>query len=185
MRVIKDCLARVVPFLCCFGIGLAVLSLSRLGLVLWQADAVNDADAWSRVLLQGIRVDTATLCMLLGIASALYLLLPVSVARHALVRTAMAAWLALSLTVLVVLELATPTFMQEYGLRPNRLFLEYLIYPREVVSTLAKGHLVAPRWRWCWARSPAGSPGASPTACCARARSRVPTGARACRSPRC
>ena len=50
MRVIKDCLARVVPFLCCFGIGHAVLSLSRLGLVLWQADAVNDADAWSREL---------------------------------------------------------------------------------------------------------------------------------------
>ncbi|ATE70809.1 LTA synthase family protein [Lysobacter capsici] len=143
VRVIKDCLARVAPFLCCFGIGLAVLSLSRLGLALWQADAVNDADAWSRVLLQGIRVDIASLCMLLSIATALYLLLPARVAGHALVRTVMAAWLALSLTVLVMLELATPTFMQEYGLRPNRLFLEYLIYPREVVSTLAKGHLVS------------------------------------------
>lgn len=41
------------------------------------------------------------------------------------------------------MELATPSFMAEYGLRPNRLFLEYLIYPEEVGMTLLRGHLLA------------------------------------------
>lgn len=38
-------------------------------------------------------------------------------------------------------ELVTPAFIDEYGLRPNRLFIEYLIYPNEVASMLVNGHL--------------------------------------------
>ena len=34
------------------------------------------------------------------------------------------------------MELATPGFIPEFDTRPNRLFFEYLRYPREVFGTL-------------------------------------------------
>lgn len=39
--------------------------------------------------------------------------------------------------------MATPMFIEEYGLRPNRLFVEYLVYPKEVFSMLMSGHSAA------------------------------------------
>ncbi len=44
---------------------------------------------------------------------------------------------------LLFFELATPAFIHEYGLRPNRLFIEYLAYPAEVSQMLINGHSVA------------------------------------------
>ena len=40
----------------------------------------------------------------------------------------------------VFLELATPSFINEYDSRPNGLFVEYLIYPKEVAGTLLAGY---------------------------------------------
>lgn len=44
------------------------------------------------------------------------------------------------LWILVYMELATPSFISEYNLRPNRLFIEYLVYPKEVFSMLWVGY---------------------------------------------
>ena len=124
-------LQGVRPVLACALLLLGWLSACRLGLAVWQHDAVAAADGWLPVLLQGVRVDVATVCLLLGIPAAVVVLLP---SRS--VQRMVAVWLTLVITVVVFLELATPEFMAEYGLRPNRLFLEYLVYPREVLSTL-------------------------------------------------
>lgn len=143
LQSLKEGLLRASPFFLFFGVGLVALSLSRIGLATWQASAVSEAHGWMRVLIQGVRVDIATMCMFLGLAACLYLALPDVIVRHKAVQFSMACWLAITISVLVMLELATPAFMQEYGLRPNRLFIEYLIYPREVLSTLGKGHLAS------------------------------------------
>lgn len=115
--------------------GLLVLGLSRLGLSLWKANDVSQVTGWSQVFLQGIRVDIATLALLLTFPAMALVLLP----TRRWLGVIISLWLAGSLTVIIQLELATPGFMGEYGLRPNRLFLEYLIYPREVFSTLWHG----------------------------------------------
>jgi phosphoglycerol transferase MdoB-like AlkP superfamily enzyme len=39
------------------------------------------------------------------------------------------------------MELATRDFINEYDTRPNNLFIDYLIYPKEVVGTLLKSYL--------------------------------------------
>ncbi len=39
------------------------------------------------------------------------------------------------------MELSTLDFINQYDTRPNRLFLDYLIYPKEVVGTLIKSYL--------------------------------------------
>ncbi len=45
-----------------------------------------------------------------------------------------------SLWIVVYMEVATPPFIIEYDLRPNRLFVEYLIYPKEVFGMLWSGY---------------------------------------------
>lgn len=44
-----------------------------------------------------------------------------------------------SVTLLLFMEVATPAFIAEYDVRPNRLFVEYLKYPKEVFSMLWGG----------------------------------------------
>ena len=127
--------ARVKPVTWFFIGGLRLLNAARLGLALWQYDAVSQADGWEAVMLQGVRVDVATLCLMFGLPAAVLLLLP----ALRPVRMIVSLWLAACLSALLFLELATPGFMAEYGLRPNRLFIEYLVYPREVFSTLWHG----------------------------------------------
>lgn len=130
---------RLRPVLGFFLMGLLVLGASRLGLSLWKRAEIAEVDGWTQVFAQGLRVDVASLCLLLAPLAVLVLLLPARVYDARAVRGFAAAWLTGALVLLVVLELATPGFMQEYGLRPNRTFVEYLVYPKEVFSTLAKG----------------------------------------------
>ena len=40
---------------------------------------------------------------------------------------------------IIFIELSTPQFILQYDIRPNRLYVEYLKYPREVFSTLWHG----------------------------------------------
>jgi len=128
--------ARLWPVVLFFLIGMAVLSLSRLGLATWKSAQVSDVAGWGTVLMQGVRVDVASLCLLLVPFACVLLLLPQHWYHARGVAITASVWLAAVLTTLVGLELSTPDFMAEYGLRPNRLFLEYLIYPREVFATL-------------------------------------------------
>lgn len=133
-------LERLRPFLAVFLLALVGLGLARLGLSVWHHEQVTAVDGWTPVLLQGLRVDVATLSMLLGPGAVAGLLLPQAWWHHCHMQRALAAWLAAVASVLVMLELATIDFMAEYGLRPNRLFVEYLLYPREVAATVANGH---------------------------------------------
>ncbi|WP_428613280.1 LTA synthase family protein [Shewanella sp.] len=117
-------------------IALAITTLSRIGLGIWQADRVAAVDGWSHLLLQGLRVDFATLCWLWGIAA---LGTTIFAGDHLVGRgwkSVLRVWLTLGLWLMIFLELSTPSFIEEYGLRPNRLYIEYLIYPKEVLSML-------------------------------------------------
>lgn len=160
-----------------FGLlAMVALTASRIGLGLWQSDRVAAAEGWTHMLLQGARVDLATLCWLWGIAA---LGTVIFAGNHAIGRVwlvLLRAWLVLGLWLMLFLELSTPSFIEEYGIRPNRLYVEYLIYPKEVLSMLWSGrplelvfgllasagilmggwhlsgrlsrHLVYPRWYW-------------------------------------
>ncbi|HRP98614.1 MAG TPA: LTA synthase family protein [Rhodocyclaceae bacterium] len=128
-----------------FVVGLPLLSLSRIALMLWQSERVAAGGEWMWMLVQGVRVDVIQLCLL---AAPLVLVAPLLAHRRTWPawRWLGAAWVAASLTLLVFMELATPAFISEYDTRPNRLFVEYLQYPREVLPTLWYGfrlHVIA------------------------------------------
>ena len=50
------------------------------------------------------------------------------------------SWAILVIALIIFMELVTPAFINQYDVRPNRLFIEYLKYPREVFSMLWTGY---------------------------------------------
>ena len=123
-------------------LGLLILSLSRFGLVAWQWDRVAATGITPTLFLQGVRADL----ILLGYFAAVPLLLAPLFAHRFTAgfwRTATLAWATLALVFIVFMELSSPQFILQYDVRPNRLFVEYLAYPREVFATLWNGFRIA------------------------------------------
>lgn len=118
-------------------INLIILSLSRLGLAVWQSERVSAVDGWLQLFLQGVRMDIVALCYLFGVPALLTTLFHSNKVWVKILRL----WLTLGSVFIIFMEIATPTFIETYDYRPNRLFIEYLIYPKEVFSMLAEGHL--------------------------------------------
>ncbi|WP_417877175.1 LTA synthase family protein [Vibrio sp.] len=119
---------------------LAFLSLSRILLLFWQSDRIESFQDLIYILGQGVRVDFATLCWLFILPALLSALLPLSGKIGDGWKWILRLWMVVGLWILVYMELATAPFIQEYDLRPNRLFVEYLIYPKEVMSMLWTGY---------------------------------------------
>lgn len=125
-----------------FLIALTILTTSRLAIVLWQWSRIGSVSDIQSIFIGGLRVDLATL-------SQLVFLPVVAIMLHALTPFK-GNWLArgiklycwLALIVLVLMEIATPTFISEYDTRPNRLFFEYLSSPNEVFGMLFNGYLL-------------------------------------------
>ena len=117
---------------------LLVLSASRAGLIAWNYERVEETGHLLEMILQGIRADTILVC--------LWLLLPVlTVPVLAWKRWQPVwfswtyAWSLIGLIGILFMELATPAFLLQFDTRPNRIFIEYLCYPQEVLSTLWQG----------------------------------------------
>jgi len=126
------------PLLVTLAACLIVFTLSRLGLVIWQFDRLAAAGQGhlAFVFAQGLRFDLVTSGILLGIPAILTPFI-------ALNRRLGDAWLTLVrfyclliFAAVVYIEIATPSFINEFDVEPDRRFIEYLIYPREVIGML-------------------------------------------------
>lgn len=123
-------------------IGLVVLSTSRIALMLWQWERVSAAGIPGEMILQGMRADLIVLGYFVAIA---VLLAPFLAHKKAarVWRMFNLCWASVGLVFIIFMELSTPPFMMQFDLRPNRLFVEYLSYPKEVLSTLWNGFRLA------------------------------------------
>lgn len=142
LRSIQWPIRRLGPYSCVLGfllIGTAALGLSRAVLIAWQWQRVQVTDATFTMLLQGWRSDLITLG-LFATPVVVFLPLFLAVKRMNWWSRLASAWLSFSLIVILFLEFATPQFLFEYDSRPNRLFVEYLVYPREVFAMLWTGY---------------------------------------------
>jgi phosphoglycerol transferase MdoB-like AlkP superfamily enzyme len=122
---------------------LLVLGGARLGLVLWQLDRVRAAHIVGMVFLQGLRFDLVLLGFLLLPPVLTLALFATSRAMSRAGAVLLRCYLVTCFALLVFLELATPSFINQYDARPNQIFVEYLIYPKEVASTLVTAY----RWQ--------------------------------------
>jgi phosphoglycerol transferase MdoB-like AlkP superfamily enzyme len=87
------------------------------------------------LFLGGLRID---LC-LIGMFTALPAVLVSGLCQSDAWRKWENLYYRIVLLLFVFLELITPTFIDEYDTRPNRLFYEYLGHPEEVSGMLVKG----------------------------------------------
>ncbi|WP_286235410.1 LTA synthase family protein [Thalassotalea sediminis] len=136
----KSIVTLINPF-CRFTLLLLItLSVFRFGFSLWQYEHFS-ALTLIQTLFNGLRIDLSTIGYLLILPALFHpLLANLSLTKkHWL--SFLKAYFQLTFAVILFFELATPAFIQEYGLRPNRLFIEYLSYPKEVFSMLVAGHL--------------------------------------------
>ncbi len=132
----------VAPLLILGVLCFAIFSTARFALLIWQFKRVKATAAISTIILQGMRVDS--------IQIGLYWLIPLILLPLAAFTASWSIWLYLcyvwtiACTLFsVFLEMATPGFISEYDVRPNRLFVEYLKYPKEVCAMLWRGF----RWQ--------------------------------------
>jgi phosphoglycerol transferase MdoB-like AlkP superfamily enzyme len=144
---LKDETRNVLAYLRPLGVftlaSLLVLGVARLGLVLWQLDRVRAAHMVGMVFLQGLRFDLVLLGFLLLPPVLTLALFATSRAMSRAGAVLLRYYVVACFALVVFLELATPSFINQYDARPNQIFVEYLIYPKEVASTLVTAY----RWQ--------------------------------------
>ncbi|MDR2130583.1 MAG: LTA synthase family protein [Odoribacteraceae bacterium] len=125
------------PLIYFFGAGLFIMTASRLALFLLFRERITQTEGYPYLFLVGLRFDIIVMSYLSVLPALLSGILP---GRWL---PALAGFLRIYCPALLILalflELSTPSFIHQYDTRPNRLFLEYLIYPREVIPMLLKG----------------------------------------------
>ncbi|MGZ0708366.1 LTA synthase family protein [Coraliomargarita sp. W4R53] len=143
IKKLNSFLGPYLPIALLYGLGLPLLSFSRAALACWQSERIAAAGiGWGTFFLQGIRADIIQVSLL---CAPLLVLLPFLATRWTWPawRRISYSWILISVLFLVFLEASTPSFIVQYDFRPNRLFIEYLKYPKEVFSTLWHGFRAA------------------------------------------
>ncbi len=118
------------------GIALAILTLSRLGLLGVYRARVPAAGGFGPLLALGLRFDIVVTAALCGVPLLGQLLAPGALLRSTAWERIGTAWFSAWIMVLTFNEAATPAFLEEFGVRPNRQYVEYLGTPGVVFNTI-------------------------------------------------
>ena len=131
-------LSFVKPIINFYLVGLVIITLSRFLLFLFFYDRITETENFLRLFPIGLRIDLILLSYIAILPTFFIVFLPTNWLQKGqyLIRY----FFIICLIVLLFMELATPNFLIEYDTRPNRLFIEYLKYPKEVGATLLKGY---------------------------------------------
>ena len=115
---------------------IALLTVSRLLLVVWQWERVSEVGMLVPVFIQGLRFDLVLLGIVCVVPVLLFPLLASTRRLFPAWQTFLRVYLPVMLLLAMFMELATPSFVEQFDSRPNALFFEYLNHPREVTATL-------------------------------------------------
>ncbi|MEG3765364.1 LTA synthase family protein [Alteromonas sp. 14N.309.X.WAT.G.H12] len=120
---------------------MTIFFVSRIGLMIWLHTRL-ESDDWLGVLIGGFRVDLSSLGYLMSVPIFLLMMNLLCYRKTLLFQYVFSLYGTLITTFVLIFELATPAFITQYDVRPNRLFIEYLDYPDEVLSMLLHGHFL-------------------------------------------
>lgn len=115
---------------------LLTLFCSRAALIATRWDRVSAVADLTTILIQSLRFDLIVLFAIL----ALPLVGHPFFCQYHVWRKILTVYFAAAYGLVLLMEAATPTFISEFDLRPNILFVEYLKYPREVLTMLWRGY---------------------------------------------
>lgn len=122
-----------------FIIALLITTLSRTFLFLMFRERVIETTDYWLIFPIGTRMDLIIMSYIAFLPTLLICLLPEKTLYT--IRKFFSFYFILSLFLFLFMELATRDFINEYDTRPNKLFVDYLIYPKEVGGTLLKSYL--------------------------------------------
>ena len=127
------------PIFSFFLIGLSITTISRILLFFVFKERVVENPNYGQLFLIGLRFDLILMSYIAFLPAVLISLLPDSVLKF--FKKFFNFYFIFFLFLFLLMELSTLDFINQYDTRPNRLFLDYLIYPKEVVGTLIKSYL--------------------------------------------
>jgi phosphoglycerol transferase MdoB-like AlkP superfamily enzyme len=120
-------------------IGLLITTLSRIILFFIFKDRVMQTPDYWMIFPIGLRMDLILLSYISFLPTLLLCVLPDEYLQK--IKRFFAFYFTTFLFLMLFIELASHDFIKEYDTRPNKLFIDYLIYPREVMGTLVKSYL--------------------------------------------
>ncbi len=115
---------------------LLTLSISRFILILWKFERVSDSQGFNFILLQGLRFDLILIGLIIIIPAICAPLASINKYSSIIFNKLINIYFVISFSCIIFIELSTPSFINQYDLRPNYLYIEYLKYPKEIISTL-------------------------------------------------
>ena len=129
----------IYPVLTFFVLSIVLFMLSRTALLIWHPEGTEGhiIDIYKYGLLYDVSIN----CTMYAVVFLICILSNFLSKVPAFILILQKLLLSLIITIQLLLEVSTPSFIIEYGVRPNHIYVEYLIYPKEVVSTLVNGHL--------------------------------------------
>lgn len=140
MKIINIKLNRgIYPVLTFFVLSIVIFMISRSALLIWHPEGTERHifDIYKYGLLYDVSIN----CSMYAVVFLICILANFLSKVPAFILILQKVLLSLIITIQLLLEVSTPSFIIEYGVRPNHIYVEYLIYPKEVLSTLVNGHL--------------------------------------------
>ena len=125
-------------------VGLVLLCLwtfSRLLFVSYfYGDRVSAESLFSFIVIQGLRFDIITLGLLIALPITTSVLFSFNQKLSYYWDGVVNSYYLVLFCIAIFMELATPSFIEQFDIRPNYFFVEYLKYPKEVFSMLTKAY---------------------------------------------
>lgn len=134
--MLKEKLSYLKPLANFFLIGLAIMTIFRLGFFFLYNSRITQVDDYLMIFPLGLRIDLIIMCYLSFIPALLLTFMPQS--SEKVTRKILAVYFCIFIFLIFITEVFTPEFIDQYDTRPNKIFLEYLIYPKEIGTMLIK-----------------------------------------------
>ncbi len=133
----KRTLGSLYPFILISLTLLAFLTIARITHAWLFSDHLDSFYQLGPILFNGLRIDLMAMAYVFGIPIILYMVLHTFIKRLSRpFKYFFISWaVAISLAI-IFMEIITPFYMLEYGVRPERKFFEYLSSPKEVILML-------------------------------------------------
>lgn len=142
MRVMLTKFSRLLAIPAIFLLAtLVTWSIARLVfMIIFYGHRVSASGHFLFFLLQGIRFDFMTAGLLLALPLTVAPIVATNPVSWRLFRQFMLWYFSIAFATLTFMEVITPAFINQFDIRPNILFVEYLAYPKEVLGMLQKGY---------------------------------------------
>lgn len=121
-------------------IALLITTVSRIILFFMYKERVDIVENYWEIFPVGLKFDLILISYLSFIPALFLFLVPDKLAKYS--SRFLTAYFLLFLFLIFFMEIVSPDFINQYDTRPNKLFLEYLIYPKEVATMLFKGRIL-------------------------------------------